>query len=131
MRLLSAVLQKICFTLLLIVCTFTYNPDLCALTATWVVRCDEDLRIVQQFRQFSVLMHRYENIASANKVFINIELRYCRPIRILLDAYKDKDSISSCVHGELQIPGPGALTLSQLLVLQHVERRELRWVHAL
>lgn len=46
----------------------------------------QHLLLLKQLRQLAILVHRDEDIASAHKLLINVQLRDRRPVRELLDA---------------------------------------------
>lgn len=72
-----------------------------------LLRLNQDLVLVKQLRQVSILVHRDQDVASANKVLVQVQLRDGGPVRVLLDS------------------------LPQLRVLQDVEGRKLVGADAL
>lgn len=68
---------------------------------------DQDLVLLKELRQVSVLVHGNQDVASAHKLLVDVQLRDRRPVGVLLDA------------------------LSQIWVLQDVKGRELVGADAL
>jgi hypothetical protein len=68
---------------------------------------NQDLVLLKQLRQVSILMHRDQDVAAANKLLVQVQLGDGRPVRVLLDS------------------------LPQLRVLQDVEGRKLVGADAL
>lgn len=83
--------------------------------------------------ELPALVHADENIAATNKLSVNVDLRYSRPVGIFL--YSEgalKFEIISTRSQTARLPCiPNLDCLSQLLILQHIKAWEVRdAVHA-
>lgn len=87
--------------------SFFYVSLLLLLLLVALLRLDQDLVLVKQLRQVSILVHGHQDVASANKLLVQVQLRDGGPVRVLLDS------------------------LAQLRVLQDVEGGELFGAYAL
>lgn len=72
-----------------------------------LLRLNQDLVLIKQLRQVSILVHGHQDVASTNKLLVQVQLRDGGPVRVLLDS------------------------LAQLRVLQDVEGRKLVGADAL
>lgn len=61
------------------------------LLGTWLSGYNDTL-LFQHLRQRTILVHRHEYVTAANKLLVDVELRYRGPFRILLDAWKYKSA---------------------------------------
>lgn len=48
--------------------------------------CNEDILLFQQFCQFSILVHRHQDIAATHKFLVDVELGYRWPVGVLFDS---------------------------------------------
>lgn len=48
--------------------------------------------LLKQLRKLAILVHRYHNVTASNKFFVQVKLRYCRPVWIFLQPWR----ASSC-----------------------------------
>jgi hypothetical protein len=90
--------------------------------------------LFQHLRQCTILVHGHENIATTNELLVDVELRYRRPFRVLLDA---------CRICQLPMLKPlrrmfgfaaesrRLRTCSQVLIFKHIECCELVRVYTL
>ena len=58
----------------------------------FLLRLYQNTLLLQQLAQLAILMHRNQYIAPAHKLLVDIELRYGRPIRVLLYTYIQKSA---------------------------------------
>lgn len=49
------------------------------------VRCYQYFLLLKELRELSILMHRHQDIATADKLLVQIELWDSRPVRVLFD----------------------------------------------
>lgn len=60
---------------------------------TWISRFDlffsrnEDIFLFKQLCQFTVLVHRHQDIATTHEFLVDVELGYRRPVGVLFDSY--------------------------------------------
>ena len=98
--------------------------------------------LFQHLRQRTILVHRHKDIAAANELLVDVELRYCGPLGVLLDACTLVSAICNTKAQTLAVPmfnhPPTSTrtidpvrTLPQIIILQHIERCELMRIHAL
>lgn len=86
---------------------FFYISLLLLLLLVALLRLNQDLVLIKQLRQVSILVHGHQDVASTNKLLVQVQLRDGGPVRVLLDS------------------------LAQLRVLQDVEGRKLVGADAL
>lgn len=50
-----------------------------------LIRSHQDALALKHLSKLTILMHGHQNIAAANKLLVEVQLRNSRPIRVLLD----------------------------------------------
>lgn len=72
------------------------GKDIRDLTYTLIIHSSpcsyQHLLLLQELRKLAILMHRNEDVTTANKLLVHIQLWYRRPFRVLFDSYTMSDN---------------------------------------
>lgn len=93
---------------------------------TLLIRRNQNTLAFKHLGKVSILVHRHQNVASSNKLLIQIQLWDGRPIRILLDTCS---FVTRAVENKRRLIDPP--TLTQLRVFQHIKGHKFFGVNAL
>lgn len=92
-------------------------------------RGSKNLLLLQQLRKLAGLVHGDKDIATTDKLLVHIQLGDRGPVGVFLDAYHSTKLIPN--HYWRERRGREGQTLSDFIVLQHIDCRKLCWVDAL